>query len=141
MTLVPLIQAFYQEEQLRFDREQTLPAIRQLLNVPTLGKILIFRHHGEASGYMAATLGFSIEFGGRFVLLDELFLLPAVRGRGWWQQGLAKIEIWATEIGATCIRLEVSHYNDTAKSIYQKAGFTDDRRHLLTKWPSVRTAK
>jgi GNAT superfamily N-acetyltransferase len=113
-----------------------LPAIRQLLEQPEIGKIPIFRHQGEAAGYLVATTGFSIEFGGRFVLLDELFILPAFRGRGLWKAGLAEIERWAAAIHASCIRLEVNHHNKKARATYLKAGFIDDRRDLLTKWIS-----
>ena len=43
---------------------------------------LIARHSGALAAYAAVTACFSLEFGGPFALLDEIFVLPEHRGHG-----------------------------------------------------------
>jgi GNAT superfamily N-acetyltransferase len=132
--VLDLIRAFYAEEGLRFDEIATPRAARELLSQPDRGTILLLEIDGEIAGYLVATLGFSLEFGGRFVLLDELFIRPDFRGRGAAKSGFQQVEAWAVSMAAAAIRLEVNHHNATAHAVYVKSSFIDDRRHLLTKW-------
>ena len=83
-------------------------------------------------GYITLGWCFSVEQGGRVVLLDELYLGPAARGRGWGRQALALARDWAAGQGAAVIRLEVNHHNAKAKSLYLSAGYRDDERDILT---------
>ena len=80
------------------------------------------------------TFGFSPEFGGRFALLDELYLAPDVRGQSQGKAALAHAEAWASVQGARTTRLEVTRHNTKALSIYLKYGYRDDGRCILTKW-------
>ncbi|MNN58418.1 putative acetyltransferase [compost metagenome] len=66
------------------------------------------------------------------MLLDELYLAPAARGRGWGRQALAVARDWAAGQGAAVIRLEVNHHNAKAKRLYLSAGYRDDARDILT---------
>ena len=75
--------------------------------------------------------GFEYEKG-HFVLLDELYLAPAARGRGWGRQALALARDWAIVEGASVMRLEVNHHNARAKALYLSAGYRDDERDILT---------
>ena len=84
------------------------------------------------AGYITLGWCFSIEQGGRFVLLDELYLVPAVRGQGLGRQALALAAQWARQQGAAVMRLEVNHHNARAKALYLSAGYRDDARDILT---------
>ncbi|MCA7026277.1 GNAT family N-acetyltransferase, partial [Stenotrophomonas acidaminiphila] len=57
------------------------------------------------AGYITLGWCFSVEQGGRFVLLDELYLAPAARGRGWGREALALARDWAIVEGASEMRL------------------------------------
>jgi len=130
-----LMQRFYAEEHLAFSDERAGAALRALFAEPASGQIFLLRNGGgEAKGYLVLTRGFSLEFGGRFVLLDEVYLEPAIRGQGWGRQSLACAEAWAREQGVRALRLEVQHTNARARAFYAEAGFVDDRRDLLTRW-------
>ncbi len=131
--LLPLVRDFYEEERLVYDEKRVPDALADLLGDPALGGVWAWWNGGGILGYLIATIGFSVEFGGRFVLLDELFISPAFRGRGGWRDGFAEVEKWAAEIGAGAIRLEVNHHNEKARSLYLKYGFGDDERGILTK--------
>jgi len=132
-TVVALMRAFYAEEHLVFDETAARRSVDELLAHPGLGAILLFETDGRVIGHAVLTFGFSLEFHGRYVLLDELFLIPEARGHGRGRSALALAEAWTRSAGATALRLELNHANTRARSLYLAAGFTDDRRDLFTK--------
>lgn len=135
--LLELMRDFYEEDRLVFDAATAEKAARELFADKNRGTIFLLRKAtGPVLGYLVATIGFSLEFGGRFVLLDELYLAPAARGQGAGKAALVHVETWAAAQGIGSVRLEVNHHNEKAYAVYMKAGFTDDRRHLLSKWVS-----
>ncbi|RYD26286.1 MAG: GNAT family N-acetyltransferase, partial [Verrucomicrobiaceae bacterium] len=71
--LLPLLEAFYLEERLDHDAVSVRRAVVDLLADPDLGGVWLLRVEGVLAGYLIATLGYSVEFGGRYVLVDELF--------------------------------------------------------------------
>jgi ribosomal protein S18 acetylase RimI-like enzyme len=133
-TVVALMRDFYTEEHLVFDEIVTPRAVHELLSQPALGTVLLFTHAGSVIGYLALTYGFSLEFHGRYALLDELYLIPAVRGRGWGRHALTVAAGTARDAGVAALRLEVNHANLRARSTYLKSGYQDNRRDLLTLW-------
>ncbi|HNF99868.1 MAG TPA: GNAT family N-acetyltransferase [Pseudomonadota bacterium] len=56
--------------------------VRHLLAKPEVGAVWLAWREGRAVGYLVLTRCFSLEFGGPFVLLDEIFVLPEARGDG-----------------------------------------------------------
>lgn len=131
--LLPLLEAFHAEELLDHDAVSVRRAVVDLLADPDLGGVWLLRVEGVLAGYLIATLGFSVEFGGRYVLLDELFILPEFRGGGKWRQGFREVESWARQRGIRTFRLEVNHHNEKAAGLYLADGFSDDERSIFTK--------
>lgn len=125
---------FYVEEHLVFDELTAQRAIRELLADSRLGLILLLESAGTAVGHAALTFGFSLEFHGRYALLDELYLVPSARGRGWGRRALDLVAGAARAQGVAALRLEVNHANTRARSLYLKSGFRDDQRDLFTRW-------
>ncbi len=140
--LLATMRAFYAEDHLVFDAQAAADAVRTLMEQPALGQIFLLKAAGAKTaatgerlrGYLVVTWGYSLEFRGRFVLLDELYLVPSMRGQGWARCGIQFVETWAREGGAAAVRLEVNHANKYAKALYGRAGFSDDRRDLMTRW-------
>lgn len=135
--VLALMQAFYAEEGLVFNPDAARAAAREMLGNPQHGQIFLLSeaHHEAlrgAAGYMAVAFWHSLEFGGRVALLDELYIAPALRGRGWATKALQFVREWALSQGAVALRLEVNHHNARAKSIYLKSGYVDDKRDILT---------
>jgi GNAT superfamily N-acetyltransferase len=130
--ILPLLEDFYREERLVFDLDTNGGALRSLLSDVRLGRVFVLRSDRGFGGYLIATMGFSVEFGGVFVLLDELYVAPEFRGKGAWREGFAAMEKWAAGLGISAIRLEVNHHNEKARTIYLKYGFRDDERGILT---------
>jgi ribosomal protein S18 acetylase RimI-like enzyme len=130
--LLEAMQAFYLEEGLSFDRAKADAALGELLTDGSLGRVILATDSRRVVGYAVATVGFSLEFGGRFVLLDELYVDASARGRRFASGLLDAVESYAGERDARAIRLEVEHSNATAQAIYERRGFARHERHLMT---------
>ena len=76
------------------------------------------------------------------VMIVSMWVAPQARGRGIGRRLLAAVVDWARERGARQIDLWVTEGNDTARTLYEKAGFvpTGERAPLDTN-PSLIGAK
>jgi ribosomal protein S18 acetylase RimI-like enzyme len=132
--LIALMRAFYAEDRIAFDQARVQRGVEALLDDPRNGEALLWLDaHAQVAGYAVIAMGFSLEQGGHFVLLDELYLSPALRGRGLGRQALAIVEQRARARGVGRLRLEVNHHNTLGKRLYLSAGYLDDARDLLTR--------
>lgn len=129
--LLDMMRAFYAEDRIPFDAARVAHGAAALVDEPSWGTILLLGDEG-ADGYLVLTRGFSVEHGGPFALLDELYVAPRARGRGLGMAGLALARAQARRWGIPRLRLEVSQHNPRAKAMYLRAGFADDGRDILT---------
>ncbi len=134
--ILSLMQEFYAEDQIAFDIGRARRSVAELLARPELGSILLLSEQGTPDGHgiLVLILSFTLEHGGLFVLLDELYLQPSLRGRGLGKKAIQLARRWAVDKGAHAMRLEVHHHNPEAKALYGKHGFEDDHRDVLTLW-------
>jgi len=131
--VVGLMREFYAEDQLDFDEARVRRALAALLEDPRNGEVLLWLSEtGEVVGHAALAMGFSLEQGGHFMLLDELYLSHRARGRGRGKRALAICEQRARGRGVSRLRLEVNHHNELARRLYLASGYIDDTRDLLT---------
>ncbi|ATC64880.1 GNAT family N-acetyltransferase [Nibricoccus aquaticus] len=139
-TVLSLMRAFYAEERLVFSEVEARVAVRELLARPELGRVFLLSESqgGEGSraayGHLVLTFGFSLEFRGRFVLLDEVFVGAELRGKGFGKEAVEFAATWARTQGVAALRLEVNRANGHAREVYLRRGFGDDRRDLMTRW-------
>lgn len=133
--VLALMEGFYREERLVFSEEAARRAVKELLGRLELGRVFLLRDTtGKAHGHLVLTFGFSLEFGGRFMLLDEVFIEPELRGRGYGKEAVEFAASWARDQGVGALRLEVNRANTHAREVYLKRGFRDDARDLFTRW-------
>ena len=131
--LVALMRDFYVEDQIAFEQARVLRGVEALLADPRHGEALLFLDEQcHIGGYAVIAMGFSLEQGGEFALLDELYLTPATRGRGRGRKALAIVEQRARARGVSRLRLEVNRHNALARRLYLATGYVDDTRDLLT---------
>lgn len=123
----------YAREGLAWDRERARRAAEELIAEPQSGGIWLVCVDGETAGYLVLTVCYSLEFGGQFGLLDEIFLAEPWRGRGIGTEALEFAAEWCRERGMEALRLEVWTANASAIRLYQRAGFTLEERHLMTR--------
>lgn len=75
----------------------------------------------EAVGYCYVTEYYSAEVGGRCLMIEELYLTPGCRGKGYGSQMFG----WLMERypGHLRLRLEVTRANEGAVRLYKRLGF------------------
>jgi GNAT superfamily N-acetyltransferase len=133
--VLPFMQLLYGREHIDFDPPTTLRSAEWLLANPDWGGIWMLDAAGRDAGYLAVTVASSIEFRGRFALLDELYIADEFRGHGLGPAAVGFATEWARDRGFAALRLEVGDENFHGRHVYTKAGFKlhPDRR-LMTKW-------
>ena len=119
---------------IQFDEHAALATFRRFLALPAFGKTWLLFEGDLLVGYIVLTIGFSFEFHGHDSFIDELYVEPAYRRRGFGRQAVEFIEKRAREMGVNAIHLEVDRGNDPAFELYRRTGFEDHDRFLMTKW-------
>jgi len=119
-----------------FDESVARKTFRQLLSLPAFGRVWLLLEGAVPAGYVVLTVGFSFEFHGHDAFIDELYIDPGFRRRGFGRQAVAFVEKKAREMGVNAIHLEVDHGNDPAFELYRRTGYKAHGRSLMTKWLS-----
>lgn len=132
--LLTLMQEFYQLEHLNYDRQIISYCLAELFNNEQLGIAWLIFADSEVVGYLVLTFGYSIEFHGRDALVDELYIREAYRGKGIGTKALELVETACEFLGIKAVHLVVAHENSRAKKVYQKVGFIEHERYIMTKW-------
>ena len=130
--LQDLRRAFCAEDPFPFDPEASGQALDQLLERPDWGGVLLAEEGGRAAGYAVWTLGFSLEFGGRDALLDELYVAPEDRRRGLGAALITAAEGSAAAAGAHSLHLEAMHGAGVV-DYYRRLGFAPRPSTFMTR--------
>jgi ribosomal protein S18 acetylase RimI-like enzyme len=133
-TLLEMMREFYSQQQMQFDEPAASSAVTRALGNPELGQIYLIFRGTEMAGYFALTFCFSLEFHGRFALLDEIYLREPYRRQKLGKAVVAFAEDLCRKAGVKALRLEVGRENQGAQELYRAAGLKEDERNLMTKW-------
>ena len=82
----------------------------------------LLKEEGKPAGYVLVSKTWSNEVGGLSVLLEELYVAPAFRGKKLGTQFFAWF--FDTYSDAKRLRLEVNEENEGAIRLYERLGFT-----------------
>lgn len=129
-----LMSQLYAQDTIAWDEARSRKAIDDLLAAPDSGGIWLIQADGIAAGYLVLTIGFSLEFHGRYALLDELFIEEQWRSQGIGGQALGFAEEQCRLRGLKALRLEVAGENVRALELYRRRGFELHDRCLMTLW-------
>jgi ribosomal protein S18 acetylase RimI-like enzyme len=133
-----LMQALFLEDRLpdqrAFDSSRARSALADLVTDPSRGSVWLICDGDAAVGYVAVAFGYSLEFHGRDAFIDELYVRPSHRGRGWGTRAMKHAEAIARAENIHAIHLEVGRRNGAAQALYRKLGYADHERYLMTKW-------
>ncbi|PYQ58950.1 MAG: GNAT family N-acetyltransferase [Acidobacteria bacterium] len=129
-----MMRSFYADLGEPFEEVRAERALRALLADPSYGAAWVFREDGRAIGYLVVTHGYSLEFGGRDAFVDEVYVVPEMRGRGLGARALVLAEEHCRHQRIAALRLEVHHENRRALALYERNGFEAHDRYLMTKW-------
>jgi GNAT superfamily N-acetyltransferase len=132
--LLELMREFYAQQHMAFDEAAASLAVARVLENPELAQIYLIFRGADLAGYFALTFCFSLEFHGRFALLDELYLREPYRRQKLGKAVVIFAEDLCRKAGVKALRLEVGRENQGAQSLYLGAGFKVDQRNLMTKW-------
>jgi GNAT superfamily N-acetyltransferase len=132
--VVAMMAQLYEHGDSAFDAARARTATEKLLSEPEFGGVWMIDSNGAVAGYIVVVLGYSLEFGGRFGLLDELFIAENHRGKGLGAEALAFADGQCKERGWQALRLEVGQENERAQSLYRRSGYRMHDRFLMTKW-------
>ena len=124
---------FHADDPLPWHPDRAENAIRDLIARPDWGIFWLIEEDGQVIGLLVLTFGFSIEFHGRFALIDEFYIRPQYRGRGIGTHALNLAMEYCAAHKLSSAHLEVEHASP-ARRLYDRAGFHDRGFYLMTKW-------
>lgn len=129
--LMGLVTAFHTEAGIPQDADQTRNALAPLLDGIPHGCIYLIGPGRAPLGYIILTFGWSVEFGGMDGFVDEIYIRPAVRGRGIATEVLMDLPKALAGAGLTALHLEVDRTNEAAQNLYLRTGFKPRDRYML----------
>jgi GNAT superfamily N-acetyltransferase len=134
VTLLKFMRAYYAFDGHGFDEDKARGALTTLLRDPSLGRVWLILDGEAPVGYIVICFSYSLEWLGRDAFVDEFYLLPEYRGRGWGRKTMAFVEDAARSLNVRALHLEVVRQNATALQVYRKLGFKDRESAFLSKW-------
>jgi ribosomal protein S18 acetylase RimI-like enzyme len=132
--VLELMREFYAQTHMVFSEGAARAALGKLLKDPSKGELYLIFRGSELAGYFVLTFCFSLEFHGRFALLDELYIREGFRRQRLGKAVIAFAENACKKAGIKALRLEVGDDNQVAQALYSAAGMKKDSRFLFTKW-------
>jgi GNAT superfamily N-acetyltransferase len=131
--LVRLVRTYYEFDGIDFDEAKVRPALDHLLRDGSVGAAWLVEIDGRIVGYTMGTWSYDVEFGGRFVMLTDLFVEASRRGAGFGKALLAAVEEYAREGKAGAIEGQVMRGNERARGFYHAWGFQFPDRLLMSR--------
>jgi GNAT superfamily N-acetyltransferase len=123
-------------ESMRGGKEGFYEAVRGLVDPKKKrGAVILARdaHTGPALGVAVLAYTWTIEVGGPCAWLDELYVIPEIRGQGLGTLLLHHAMLAARGDGCLALDLEVDANHARAESLYDREGFTRLSRNRFQK--------
>lgn len=128
-----MMQAFYAIDGYPFNEPATERNLQEFLRNQHLGRLWMVESGQVLAGYFILTFGYSFEFRGRIALLDEVYLDKEFRNQGVGKMIVEFILEKAQDFGLQTILLEVEKHNAAALHLYEKLGFRDHHRLIMSR--------
>ena len=121
--LMPLVAGFHAEQGHEGEPELLQEALLPLLEGSPHGAVWLIGLRRAPVGHVMVSFGWSLEFGGMDGFVDELYIRPAVRGRGMATDVLYSLPRALRDAGLKALHLEVKREDKSAQRLYRKAHF------------------
>lgn len=122
LDVLPLLRAQYDEHDIAYDETELSGALEGLVTHGERGAVLVARTD-RAVGLAVLSTTWTLEHAGLVAWLDELYVVPPMRGAGLGARLLRAAMECATAMGCRAIELEVVHDHARAEALYERAGF------------------
>ena len=118
------------------EKDFTADALKQRRGVLLLleserGELFVAEHDTRVVGMVAGQLLVSTAEGAFSLLVEDLVVAPAFRGRGYGTQLLGSISKWGYERGADRMQLLADQHNGSALEFYRRQGWRRTRMICL----------
>ena len=131
--LLPLVAAYHLFEEISLSAGIREKSVERLLSDRTLGEVWLIKKSDHLIGYVVVCFSYSIELGGREVVIDELYIEAHERGMGVGAEILGRLKEHMCTHNIVAIQLEVDQRNERANSLYVQSGFSyRDKYRLMT---------
>ncbi len=130
-----LVTAFHDEHDISQDASVRRDAVLPLLEGSPYGAVYLVGPTRAPIGYVILTFGWSVELGGMDSFVDEIYIRPAIRGRGLASEVISKLAATLKTTGIKALHLEVDRANDAAIRLYTRARFAPRDRYMLMTRP------
>ncbi len=125
---------FTQERDFAPERDKQLSGLRLILDKPALGRLFVLRVSGTVAGMANALISVSTAEGGRVLLLEDVIVARAWRGKGLGEQLVNAVLRWAEEEGMRRVTLLTDKDNGAAQHVYRKLGFVTSDMQVMRKY-------
>ncbi len=106
------------------DDEQFSHTFEEALSAKELISMMIFEEDGVPAGFANLMMIYSVWAHGKAMILDDLYLKPSVRGKGYGKQALEYIERFAAECGCKRLQFQSETTNPNAMEFYVSQGYS-----------------
>ena len=106
------------------DDDQFSHTFEEALESDDLISLLIFEEDGVPVGFANLMTIYSVWAHGKALILDDLYLRPDVRGKGYGKQALEYIEQFAAERGYKRLQFQSEATNANAMEFYVSLGYS-----------------
>lgn len=120
-----LLLLFEQEAEFRPDRKLQAEGLRQIIDHPERGEILVLRKAPSIIGMVNILFTVSTALGGMVAILEDMVALPEFRNRGAGSLLLNEAISFARSQGCLRITLLTDNLNEGAKRFYARHGFIE----------------
>ena len=104
--VLPLMHEFYSAEEMIFDEGVARAALEKVSAHPQLGQVYLISRGQDLAGYFVLTFCFSLEFHGKFALLDELYLREPFRRQKFGRAAIEFAQQICREAGVKALGLK-----------------------------------
>jgi ribosomal protein S18 acetylase RimI-like enzyme len=132
--ILEMMQKFYFIDEYCFNKETTAANIIDFISKPEYGSIWIIQKQETVIGYLIMTIVFSFEFKGKNAFVDELYIDEQYRNIGAGRKAIEHVSREAKKQNINALHLEVEKHNTKAINVYQKQGFVEHNRIMMTKY-------
>ena len=131
--LIEMMEEFYAEGHFELDHAEATKSFRTLLENEPFGAIWMSFDGDQAVGYVVLTVRFSMEFGGFDGCIDDLYVRPAARRKGFAHELIEALLIECHDRDLESLHVEVAPDNIPARHLYNRAGLQlrDDKRDTM----------